>query len=419
MVRPVRRWQLVVVALMLAALGAASSGTTSHAQNGNTPNSSPPPIPIQPSTDPSAYANDGQLAADVQGTLAPIPPNKVVPPPSVSDPVITHAAGTSTPRPLPPSCTAGSAAAPPPGSLAHKQNVTIYPTFTRNASGGYDGSDPNFGYYQPNAIPPGGDPTQTQLGAPATAANIAGHVVGVPAVLGGTLAADGSCFNGDVTFGTPFLARDYPPSPPTANVRDTPPFGLGPSLLAQVSGRWRIGTIDTLPGPGGTTRTFVHIPTCTWLDSTVPLAPQHLHAIKTAQSDGYTFFLVYNVTVTPGPISWDWGDGTTSTNLAVDETPPATLPAYDPSAQTWNDPCTTSHPYATVNGGRTITATQKFTVDIRVSWSDGVSVNSDTVPCDGANVDCAISIGPAQGWQSGPHPVDQIEPIPFSPQTGG
>ena len=57
-------------------------------------------------------------------------------------------------------------------------------------------------------------------------------------------------------------------------------------------------------------------------------------------------------------------------------------------------------------------------VAITVSWSDGVSVHTASVPCNAATGGpCTLTIGPAQGWQSGPHPVDQIEPVPYIPPS--
>ena len=411
-----------VLAAPLAALGIVGTALVAVADapsgSGATPNIPPA---ATPSNQPTINTENGQLNTGVQGALIPIPPQTLDQGPGYTGATGTHAVINGTSPPPPPQCTPGSAPAPPPPrSLnATKRIFIIYPTFTRNRAGGYDGSDAAYAYEQPNAIPPGGDPSQTQLGAPATAANVAGHLIGVSVVIGG-VAADGSCYTGAVSFGTPFLAGDNPPRPPSPAVRSTPPFPVGVALLAELMGRWRLGTIGTLPGPGSTARTFVHIPTCTWLDSTVPQAPASLHAIKTAQSDGYTFFLVYNLTVTPGTIDWDWGDGTTSTSLAADETPPPTLPTYDPAAQTWSNPCTESHPYAAVSTGRTITATQAFTVDITVTWSDGVNTTTQRVACDPASGgDCALTVGPAEGWVSGPHPVDQIEPVPFYPASGG
>jgi hypothetical protein len=230
----------------------------------------------------------------------------------------------------------------------------------------------------------------------------------------------GTCDNGTISYGfsAPFLDGDQPPPSPPANVLDAPPFGLGADLVAAVMGHWRVGTIATLPGPDPTTRTFVHIPTCAWLDSSVPSTPTQLHAVKAAISGGYTFFLIYTVNITPGSVTWDWGDGTQTTSTDTPTASPPTLPVYDATMQSWTDSCTVSHRYSTVALGRTITAQQTFITTITVAWSDGVSAHSRPVPCDAANPGpCTATIGPAQGWQSGPHPVDQIEPIPFYPTT--
>ena len=409
------------VALLLILVLPGIPIARAYAHNGDSQQTDPGAIPssLPPTSQGGASIVTNELDVGVSGVYQPIAANTI--PSGGPDPTPPRNSGltTATAPPEPAACTPGSAQAPTQNTLAHKQNLTIYPSFTRNASGGYDGSDPAFGYYRPNAIPAGGDPSQTQLGAPATAANIAGHIIGVPVTFNGVSTPDGSCFVGDFTFGQPFLARDNPVPPPSPDVLATPPFAVGTSLLAELMGHWRLGTIETLPGPGGTMRTFVHIPTCAWLDSTVPLAPAHLHAIKIADSHGATLFLVYNLTVTPQPVTWDWGDDTQTTSLDASEAPPPTLPTYDASAQTWSDPCTVSHQYSTVSAGRTITATEPFSVDITVSWSDGVKTNRQSVPCDHATGGaCQLTVGPAQGWESGPHPVDQIEPVPFNPSGG-
>ena len=304
--------------------------------------------------------------------------------------------------------------------------VTIYPTFTRNAQGGYDGSDPAFGYSMPNAVPPGGDPAAASLGSPATAATLAGHVIAVDAWLqhGGTWQDatpgvppyGGACQGALFAFTPPFLAGFAPPPTPPAAVLNAPPFALGSALVAEVTGSWRIGTVNTLPGPGPTAPTYVHIPTCAWLNSGVPAAPIPMHAVKTTVENGVTLFLVYNLTVTPGPVTWDWGDGTHLQTAGPVESPPPTLPSYDATAQTWTDTCSASHAYANVADARTITASEIFSVAITVSWDDGVAVHTAPVPCDLATGGaCQRPIGAANGWTSGPHAVDQIEPVPFNP----
>jgi hypothetical protein len=162
----------------------------------------------------------------------------------------------------------------------------------------------------------------------------------------------------------------------------------------------------------------VHVPTCVWTDSTVPAAPDASHALTSTVVDGYTLFLLYDVIVTPGTVAWNWGDGTTSIAPGPMERGPATLPTYNPSSQRWTDPCAVSHAYAAVSAGATITATETFTVSITVSWSDGVATHVQPVACDAASGGaCRVTLGPDDGWLTGPHPVDQIEPVPFQPPS--
>ena len=388
--------------------------------------------PTTPSSEGFAHVDNGQLQAGAGGTYEPVTPDTL--PASAVDP--------RDPRTVPPGgvdpqgeqCPSPNTETfhvlsgqvlpgQPAGSIIRA--FLIYPSFIANKTGGYDGLDAEFGYKVADAIPSGGNPTQTQLDAPATAANIAGHVIAVPAFIqsyGHWQEArpappyGGSCVGATFGFGAPFIAGDSPPPPPTQDVLAAPPFALGKALLAEVTGFWRIGSLQTLPGPAATSRTYVHIPTCAWLDSNVPTVPTQLHAIKTTVSNGFTLFLVYNVTLTPGPVTWDWGDGTRTTSSGAAEAPPSTLPSYDPTSQIWTDPCGVSHSYASVSSGRTITATEAFTATITVSWSDGVAVHTEPVACDPATLGaCSLVIGTPQGWVSGPHPVDQIESVPYSP----
>ena len=200
--------------------------------------------------------------------------------------------------------------------------ITIHPTFTSNAAGGYDGLDARFAYAVSNAIPPGGDPTATSPGSLATAANVVGHVIAVTAFLRtrGTwqdaqpvAPFGGSCQGAMFSFSTPYLAGDAPPPVPPISVLRTPPFPTGADLVARVTRSWTVGDIETLPGSSPTSRTFVHIPTCAWMDSNVPVRPDPYHALTSVVVGGYTLFLLYEVTVTPGTVTWSWGDGTSTT----------------------------------------------------------------------------------------------------------
>jgi hypothetical protein len=387
------------------------------------------PTPSPPVSTGSAAVLNSNLEAGAGGLYAPVGPGEA---PITREDPRNPVTIPPPPNPQGKACPDNTAfhAVPPgprgpgvPGSQILRV-LTIYPSFTRNADGGYDGIDSNFGYNQSNAVPSGGDPNQIQLGAPATAATVPGHILGVSAwitTLGtwqdasATPPYGGSCQGARFAFGPPFIAGNAPPPAPPRSVLDNPPFGTGPTLLAEVTRQWRIGEVTTLPGASTSSPTYVHIPTCAWLDSSVPASTTVFHALTSAVSDGVTLFLLYDVTVTPGPVTWDWGDGTQSTS-GIAESSPSLLPSYDPAAQVWADPCAVSHRYTTVASGRTITATGTYTVSITVSWDDGVSIHTDTVPCDAAaGGPCALTLGALQGWTSGPHPVDQIEPVPYFP----
>jgi hypothetical protein len=414
--------------LALAALAVAASLDAHASGRAGQSVAQPPPAP---SSQGQAAVTHGQLVAGASGVYQPIPPSLIAPtstdrrnPFSIA-PVGENPQGISCPDPSTLTKRQGGFYEQDPIGGGTHYLITIYPTFIRNAQGGYDGIDPGFGYSAPSVVPPGGDASLSTPGEHVTAANIGAHIIAVEAFIEDwgiwqdaqpTPPYGGHCAGASYIFSAPFIAGNAaPPSPPRAAL-ERPPFPVGPALIAAISREWTIGTLETLPGPSSTARTFVHIPTCAWLNSTVPTNPVPFHAVTAVTAGGYTYFLVYNVVVTPGLVTWDWDDGTLSTSASVPEHGPATLPSYDPTAQKWTDPCEVSHAYANVDDGRTITATEAFSVSITVSWNDGVSTHAAAVPCDTTSRGaCAVSIGPAQGWASGPHPVDQIEPVPFSP----
>lgn len=415
------RWLCLAFALTsvlpLAAASAAGGGGGSNA---------PGPAPSGEGT---AALTHGKLVAGAGGTYLPITPTDIAP--GGSDPRNPLGIAPQGPNPQGMSCPTTSLFHVGPGSPAPGGGVVaviaIHPGFTRNSGGGYDGYDEHFAYAQQNAIPAAGDPTATAPGSLATAANVTGHIVAVTAFLRtrGTwedaqpvAPYGGSCVGASFVFSPPYLAGDAPPPTPPPGMLDTPPFPTGAALTASLTRTWTIGSVATLPGPALTARTYVHIPTCVWTESDVPTQPTALHALSAARVDGYTLFLLYDVTVTPGSVTWSWGDGTSSIAAGPIEHGPMSLPRYDPSTQTWTQPCAVSHAYATVAGGVTITATETFAIAITVSWSDGVSVHTQPVACDAATGGaCRLGLGPADGWGSGPHPVDQIEPVPFAPPT--
>jgi hypothetical protein len=419
--RRFRVW--VTVALSSLCIGGATAGATGGGGGGSTaPGSAPSSLG-------GAAVTHGKLVAGAGGTYLPIIPTGIAP--GGSDPPNPLGIPPHGPDPQGMSCPAANLFHLGPGSHGPGGGIlaviAIHPTFTLNTLGGYDGYDAPFGYSVRDAIPPGGDPSDTTLGSPATAANVAGHLIGVTALLRSrgtwqdaqsTAPYGGSCVGANFSFSTPYLAGDLLPPAPPRSVLSTPPFPTGTNLVAALTGAWTIGSVDTLPGPDPRARTFVHIPTCAWMHSDVPTGPAPFHALSATQVGGYTFFLLYEVTVTPGPVTWRWGDGTSSTVAGPVEQGPVSLPAYEPSTQRWTDPCQVSHAYATVSAGDTVTATETFTITISVSWSDGVSVHTQPVACDAATGGaCRLTLGPADGWQSGPHPVDQIEPVPFAPPS--
>jgi hypothetical protein len=379
-----------------------------------------------PSSEGTGALTHGKLVAGAGGTYLPILPVNITP--SGSDPRNPLDIPPPGPNPQGMSCPESHLFHVGPGSPSPGGGViaavSILPDFTRNSGGGYDGLDTRYAYDAPNVIPAGGDPSDTAPGSLATAANVDGHVIAVTAFLrtrGAWVDAQptapfgGACQGATFSFSPPYLGGNAPPPAPPTTVVNTPPFPIGADLVTALTKSWIVGGIDVLPGGAATSRTFVHIPTCAWTDSTVPAAPDRYHALTTTVVAGYTLFLLYDVTVTPGPVAWNWGDGTTSTAPGPVEQGPALLPSYDPSTQRWTDPCAVSHEYAHVARGATISATEMFTVTITVSWSDGVTVHTMPVACDAGGGACALTVGPADGWQSGPHPVDQIEPVPYQP----
>ena len=417
--RRARRAVIVVIAL-----SALRSPAAANASGGGGGSGGSQPGPSSQGTGPVTH---GKLIAGAGGTYFPIvpvditpsgagPPNPLDRPPPGPDPqgMTCPVAHVFHVRPGSPSPGGGIVAV-----------ISILPTFTKNAVGGYDGSDPRFGYTVAAAIPPGGNAADTAPGSLATAANVAGHIVAVTAFLltrgtwvdaQSTAPFGGSCQGAIFSFSVPYLAGASPAPEPPLSALTIPPFPVGANLVTALTKTWTVGSIATIPGSTPTSRTWVHVPTCAWTDSTVPVAHDPYHALTTSSVGGYTLFLLYDVTVTPGTVAWSWGDGSTTVAAGPVEHGPATLPTYDPSTQRWTDPCAVSHAYEVVSPGATITATETFTITITVSWSDGVASHTQPVACDPATGGaCRITLGPNDGWQSGPHPVDQIEPVPYQP----
>jgi hypothetical protein len=407
---------MVVLTSTTAALASGGGGGS----GGNQPG---------PSSQGVGALTHGKLVAGAGGTYLPITPTDITP--VGSDPRNPLQIAPPGPDPQGMSCPQSHLFHVGPGSPAPGGGiiaaVSINPAFTRNASGGYDGADARFSYSVAGAIPAGGNAADTAPGSTATAANVQGHIVAVTAFLRTrgtwqdarpTAPFGGSCQGATFSFSPPYLAGDAPAPEPPISVLSTPPFPTGADLVAALTKSWTVGGIQTLPGSSPTSRTWVHIPTCAWTDSNVPTAPDPYHALSTTVVNGYTLFLLYDVTVVPGSVAWNWGDGTATLAAGPVEHGPGSLPRYDPSSQRWTDPCAVSHAYAAVSSGATITATETFSITITVSWSDGVATHTQPVTCDPVSGGpCRLTIGPGDGWRSGPHPVDQIEPVPYQPPS--
>jgi len=415
--------QRIRATLVLCALLAVTPATAVLAGGGGGGGSGSQP---GPSSEGTGAVTHGKLLAGAGGTYLPILPVDITP--TGTDPRNPLGIPPPGPNPQGMSCPESHLFHVGPGSPSPGGGViaalSIHPGFAKNSDGGYDGYDAQYAYAITDAIPAGGNAADTAPGALATAANVDGHIVAVTAFLrtrGSWVDAQpvapfgGSCQGATFSFSPPYLAGNAPPPVPPTTVLNNPPFPIGANLVAALTKSWVVGAIDVLPGGAATSRTFVHIPTCVWTASTVPVAPVPYHALTTTVTGGYTLFLLYDVTVTPGPVTWSWGDGTSSIAGGPNEQGPALLPFYDPSTQRWSDPCAVSHNYAHVAKGAMITATETFNVTITVSWSDGVAVHTMPVACDATGGACQLTIGPGDGWQSGPHPVDQIEPVPYQP----
>ena len=240
---------LIGCALTLAVVGLMTTQVRANPlPNITDPNSQP-----QPASSGSTALTNGNFVAGASGAFTPLTPNTITP--GGKDP--GSALPTAVPPPYPaPNCPPAFGYLKPPTS---PRFYTLFPYFTRSSSGGYDGYDTWYGYDVKDAIPPGGDPSLTTTGDPATVANMAGHSVAVELEIApagqwsmtalqwsqqrqGLLGPDspGICDNGTLNYGygQTFLHGPAPASAPPSNALNAPPFGVGPTLLANVAGSW-------------------------------------------------------------------------------------------------------------------------------------------------------------------------------------
>ena len=289
-----------------------------------------------PSSQGTGALTHGKLVAGAGGTYLPIIPADItpggtdprnplqIPPPGVNPQGMTARSHLFHVGPGSPSRAAGSS----------RRSPSI-PTFTKNAAGGYDGFDARFGYAVAGAIPPGGNPADT-AGKPRhrrQRRRSRGRRHGIPAHprhLAGR--ADGRTVRRELPgrdlrrSARPYLAGDAPPPVPPVSVLSTPPFPIGADLVAALTrNRGRSAASTMLPGLRGDVahlRAHPHLR----VDDVDGAHRARYRRTRSPRrwSSGYTLFLLYDVTVTPGPVAWSWGDGTSSIAPGPVEHGPAT-----------------------------------------------------------------------------------------------
>lgn len=179
------------------------------------------------------------------------------------------------------------------------------------------------------------------------------------------------------------------------------------------------GSILTAPGivsPDGSMPTYATIPTCAWIaGETVTAVPTTITQSVVSQGVTYTF----QDTITPGSVTWNFGDGNPGSTSGSGRGTPTTVnnhPTYDLGTASWNAaPCTVYHTYMSVSDtGYQISASQGFTVTATVTST----ATGGTVPADagcGTGRVCTTSVAWGAGGSSPRHPVWQIEAIPVAP----
>lgn len=211
----------------------------------------------------------------------------------------------------------------------------------------------------------------------------------------------------------------------------TPPT-TGLSLHLNVAADWPSGTIALAPyGPsqsGGPLPGYVNVPVCGWLqgDAIPATDPTYSHTwTQTEDVPGPYGTIIasmnLHVVITPGPITWTWGDGTsTMTNTyGVNPYVGSDLPAYDAATGMWTyGGCSTgsSHKYTTVTTGSntyTISVTQKFYVSEYLEWTDGYQDHYYYLPAGGSGITWDKKVETIT-WTSVKERIEQIESVPYS-----
>lgn len=228
------------------------------------------------------------------------------------------------------------------------------------------------------------------------------------------------------------------PTPATPNSPGPPGslLSLGTHILHNAV-KPTIGTYPGGNGVGGNPRTYVHIPTYAWLDSTgsaLPRTPLVVAApVVPVPGSGNGAVIVYEyfkVTIVPDQLTWQFHDITGDNHGGTTGygSKPATVPTYNPVNQQWQGGNPGSldsiwHEYAAVNQTPTaITATQNFHVVVQGFYNNGVTGN---VPVPGCTDQSHAGYADVCSWSTTPETytsakltVDQIEGVPYFPTNG-
>ena len=264
---------------------------------------------------------------------------------------------------------------------------------------------------------------------------IATNQMAIPATMQFTY----DCVNGQVKNGKYIINVQQQPiviAPALPAVPPPPAFNVTGTADNIVLG-WQKGQAKTSPGAA----TYVHIPTCAWVEGAA--APPvgdwgNLFAVQSPNPSGGNDWVEYEVviSVSAGPIVFSWGDAGTPpdpTGGGKDvanslDGPPTGAPQYDPIGGVFPDavafnPCNVDsvgyHRYSTIAPtastspqGRHITATKTFSVHAEWYYDIGAGpVDGGALPCAGCN---SIPVT----WDFGWHHVDQIQGVPYFPPPG-
>jgi len=209
-------------------------------------------------------------------------------------------------------------------------------------------------------------------------------------------------------------AATQPPKPtPTVSV---------PGDARDIVRNWGKGTAKTLPD-GINSKTYVHIPTCAWIEGAATPTPDgdwvQVYAVEEPAGGGMVW-VQYQVVIhiTSDPVVYDWGDGDAghgkSTQTEFNK-PPSGRPTYDAVAQSWlvGNPCDVPsaawHQYSQVAGppGRHIIASKTFHATAEWFYNIGSGTEAGGPLACGGCGDLPVT------WDFGVHEVDQIQGIPY------